>query len=661
MKRSSHISISNFLHLYVILLISFSITLNYWYFGFVFIYLLYRFRKLINYILIICILGIFLLNFIYQRYIPEEVFGRGIILTKEVKNYSNQYEVLIQFKKYEFNSKEEFSPFEIIEIEGLVVNFKNSTIPNGFDEYQYKMSNGITAKIDVIKIKSVFKFNVFSNLDTSKPLVKLFKDENFYEMDSLSYLLSLSSVHLTFFIFLIRRLFFYLDIKDHEKDLLISILSFIFYLIGFSILVLRMFLKYVLTWLNEQFNLSLTDLDIESFGFIVILIIHPLYIYNKSFQVLYLLIVMFKLKPLKSRFQDVMLAPLILIPYLTLWQGKVNLTLLIFTPLLISLIKPIFIPSVILVTILPILNVIPFIGKLIQSIIIFLEPYQFAIYFFRFEGILLIVYYVGLILTISAKKEMKLNLRLSIFIWILTLSITITWIPKADQVIFLDVGQGDSSVIFKNGKTIVIDSYQYVSKYLSSNYIYQIDYLILSHNDLDHMQEASELIKNFEVDTLILSGYTDYGLAHQNIILIDEGNLIEIDSIELKFLGPIRDYQNTNLNSLVFQIKVNALTFLYTGDIGVKAESDLVNTYHDKLKSDVIKVAHHGSDTSSSLEFLSEVDPKFAVVSVKDKNIYNLPTPEIIKRHQTLSIKVFETRYLGSILFYKQEIINFKP
>ena len=122
----------------------------------------------------------------------------------------------------------------------------------------------------------------------------------------------------------------------------------------------------------------------------------------------------------------------------------------------------------------------------------------------------------------------------------------------------------------------------------------------------------------------------------------------------LNFISPTKEYSNRNDNSLVLKVIYGEISFLFTGDISEMVEEDLLNS-DIELKSDVLKVAHHGSKTSSDLDFLKTVSPDYAVISVGADNSYNHPNGAIITRLESLDAEVYRTDNNGSITFYIED------
>ncbi len=648
-------------HFYALILLVMILSMHYWYVGCVLIVFLYVLRKRLNFILLTLILLSYIGMFI--MYLPSESLVDQSFLITDKTNHDTYYTYLVKngLKTYELNHKSDFQIGDVVYIKGEVECFRKQTSPGGFDSYYYNLGRHIRGRVRVVEIKYQSNIMIFKLKAVDNPFMRLIKDQDILDISVYDFLFTLSSLHLSFIVFLMYKVFYFLDVKNKEKYLLISIILAIFYVIGESILVLSLFIYYALKYINKLFNLSLSAFEIEVVGFIFILIIQPMSIYNYSFIVIYTIVFMNYLKVNQSNLSNLLYTPLILLPFLVIFQGKIDLFMLFLIPLLSLLLKYIYTPVIILVTLIPTLNLIEPLRDFFESIFSFLSVYNFKFYLPVLSVVFIVLYLMLLIYMDLAYTKISYTKRLACVLCLICISYIYTLKPVPDQVIFLDVGQGDSSIIFKNDTVIVVDAYNSVDSYLKHYYVDVIDYLILTHNDLDHMKEAKKLIDIYEVKTLVLSYYQSYDLMHPNTMYIYKDNLIYIEALDLRFLGPIKDYKEPNDNSIVFSIIVSDNKFLFTGDIGVNVEKDLVNTYKEKLDSDILKVPHHGSMTSSSHIFIEAVTPRVGVMSVGYKNMYQLPDIEILNRYQRYGIKVYQTSIDGSILVKDDNYILFPP
>lgn len=240
------------------------------------------------------------------------------------------------------------------------------------------------------------------------------------------------------------------------------------------------------------------------------------------------------------------------------------------------------------------------------------------------------------------------NMLIITFIVIIILVQAIKLIPKDLRIHFIDVGQGDSCLILTpKSKTILIDgggsknSEEFdVGKntllpYLLDRKISKINYMMISHFDVDHMGSFVTVLENIKVEKLIISKQSKVSseyttimkIAKDNgveIVIVKAGDKIEIESnLNLEILYPEEElkFQDLNNNSIVAKLNYNRFNMLFTGDIEKEAENQILNKYKDTkiLQATVLKVAHHGSNSSSKEEFLNEVKPKIALIRCRKK------------------------------------------
>lgn len=267
---------------------------------------------------------------------------------------------------------------------------------------------------------------------------------------------------------------------------------------------------------------------------------------------------------------------------------------------------------------------------------------------------------------INLSKLVKKNKILkSIFIIIIIISL-ITNINRFNfnlQIYFVDVGQGDCTLIITPfGKRILIDGgegnsdkYDYGKKvlfpYLLDRGIRKIDYLVISHADSDHIGGLIYILENMKVNNILIGIQSETSKQLESLIKIANSKKIKIEILGkediirvekntmIEVLWPNRNNiisENTlNNNSLVFKLRYNNFSILFTGDIEEVAEKAIMENYSKnpkKLKSTVLKVAHHGSKSSSTQEFLNYVSPQVALIGVGKNNNFGHPNNEVINR-----------------------------
>jgi len=248
--------------------------------------------------------------------------------------------------------------------------------------------------------------------------------------------------------------------------------------------------------------------------------------------------------------------------------------------------------------------------------------------------------------------------------------------PHYLKVDFLNVGQGDSAFIqTPQNHQILIDGglTSAVSEKLSERMPFwdkDLDLVILSHPESDHMQGLLEILQRYKADYILWSGVKKFTPEYDEWILILEkqkeigakiiiakaGQEIKAGNVLIDTLYPLEDVENKELKNtsndtcLVSKLIFGKNSFLFTGDISSVTEKKLINNKID-LQSDVLKVAHHGSKYSTSDIFLSAVLPRIATISVGAKNTYGHPTPEVLQRLEKFGIKVDRTDQEGDIKF----------
>ena len=229
----------------------------------------------------------------------------------------------------------------------------------------------------------------------------------------------------------------------------------------------------------------------------------------------------------------------------------------------------------------------------------------------------------------------------------------------------LDVGQGDSAVIITKGKkdVILIDTggirntlvSNNVILYLKSQGIKRIDTLILTHGDFDHMGDAENIITKMKVKKVILNKSLDneleisliQKLKKENIPYTHEPQNISLANGQIIFLNK-KIFSEENDDSNVLLLELDNKKILFMGDASKDTEEYLINTYN-LPKIDILKVGHHGSKTSSSNGFITQIKPYYAVISVGRNNIYHHPNAEVLDILKNST--VYRTDEKGSIIF----------
>ena len=239
----------------------------------------------------------------------------------------------------------------------------------------------------------------------------------------------------------------------------------------------------------------------------------------------------------------------------------------------------------------------------------------------------------------------------------------------ANQVLisFIDVGQGDSTLIIDGGQSMLIDTgyyeaYDNVSTVLDENNVKRLDYLVLTHPDADHIQNTPEIIEDYDVQCIYMPNLSVEKAAYTNVIEAivahgirvvnpSPGEYIPFGKASYEVLGPISiDNEEVNSDSIVIKMVNGYDSFLFCGDAtGDETEEILASGYDVRAK--VYKAAHHGSanDGCNSDRFLDAVDPEICVVSCGIDNPYGHPHREVMTYLKKNVISLFRTDIQGTI------------
>ncbi len=278
-----------------------------------------------------------------------------------------------------------------------------------------------------------------------------------------------------------------------------------------------------------------------------------------------------------------------------------------------------------------------------------------------FPPALCLLFYAGFLFYLaSGRKKMTLLVP---FVPVLIYMIMGVFEKRDLSVTFIDVGQGDSAVIeFPDRKTVVVDTGRTgketaeLLRYIGKR---DVEALILSHVHPDHTGGLEYLLERFNVKELWDNGRIKYpedigmNAAHK---VLGRGDIIESGNYRIAVLHPYREfytmsgdeYEEENNSSLVLKISGRKNSFIFPGDAGEEAEMD-ISHIEKWLKSDVIKMPHHGSRTSANDEFLSAVSPSVAVISVGRDNPFGHPSPEVLEILNRINIKILRTDLDGAV------------
>lgn len=591
--------------------------------------------------------------------------------------------------------KEDIAIGKNVYLKGSFSKPKNNTIPNTFNYKKYLYNNKIYYIFNADMITIYGNNNILEkvkdylikrayNLENSEYILLLVlgdkalisSDEyNLYQSNGTSHLLAISGTHIA--VILLALNFLFRKNNDLKSIIIISlILLFFAYLTNNTISVSRAVYFYILNSINKKFNLKYSSIQILLITACIITIINPFAIYDLGFLYSFsvcLGILYYKDLLKGNKFIALLkvstIAFLFSLPINCYINYEINLLSiiinLIFVPLISYLVFPLAILSFIFPFINPILNIFL---KITNFLNIFFNKISIFITIPKIPIILIIIMYIILLLMKRNKKLILINILIIIFF------IIKPYFNTNNYVYYLDVGQGDSILlVYPKNKAILIDTggkitYQKEGwqksskdynisdntiKFLKSIGIRKLDYLILTHGDYDHLGEAINIIDNIKVNNIIFNNGKFNDNELKIIDLIKEKiinyyqNLekININNNTLYFVNR-NIYSNENDNSIVIYTLINNYKFLFMGDAGVEVEKRIIENYNIK-NIDFLKVGHHGSNTSTSIEFINYINPKYSIISVGKNNRYNHPNKEVLEVLKNTTI--YRTDNCGSI------------
>ena len=609
---------------------------------------------------------------------------------------------------YYFKTEKEKNNFEIcygdyIEVIGKSIEIKENTNFNLFNYKRYLKTKKIYYSFSVDKIKRLKKntnllYHIKNKIVTkiesniSSNYIKTFilgdkRDINSnmiesYQRLGVSHLFAISGMHVSFLSMILLKILS--KINDKAKhSIVILFLLFYTFLTNYTISIVRSTMQFILFKVNKLFDLKIRNVNIMLIIISAVLLYNPYYIYDISFifsfSISFSLILFRKNIDIENNyfiksFITSLISFLVSLPILINNFYEINFLSILYNIFYIPFVSFILFPINILTLIFSFLDPLNnYIINIFESITGILSKMKFLTFSSaKLPIFLIVIYYICLYFAVT-KKRKKYILFLVLLIVFFINNNRITVFPV---ITYLDVGQGDSCLIRVFNKNVLIDTggkiynkkekwrqrkkeYNIVDNitipYLKSVGVKKIDYLILTHGDFDHMGEASNLTKKFNVKKVIFNN-DSYNELETSFIKILKNKKIKyyhnVEKIKLQksvlyFLNT-KIYDNENDNSNVVYTEINNYKFLFMGDAGINKERDILKKYNLQ-DIDVLKVGHHGSKTSSSKDFIDEINPRFSIISVGKNNRYGHPNIKVLKKLE--DSKIYRTDKDGSIMF----------
>ena len=552
-----------------------------------------------------------------------------------------------------------------------IIKYKNHN-------FLYKIKNIIISKIDSIPNNGYIKSLILGDNNSVD------KDSlNSYRQNGVSHLFAISGMHVIFIIKILEAIMNKIIKKEEIKYTIIFLILFFYsFVASFSISIIRAVLMFIIGKICKLLKYKIKPIETFIFTLCISLIINPYNIYNISFKYsftvsLFLIIFSDLINKRKTYigklFMTSLIAFLASIPIQINNFFSINILSIIFNIFFVPFFTFIFFPITIIVFIFPCFSYFySILINILETISMVLSNIKFGTITLCHINIFISIWYYFIILIFLKNSNYLYGFILVMTIFIHT---NINYLNKYIRVSILDVGQGDSILISLNYNkgNILIDTggkASYVEEewkqrekysiaentiipYLKSLGIKKLNYLVLTHGDYDHMGEAINLINNYQIDNVIFNCGEYNNLENELIELLNKTdinyfsciNKLNINNHELKFLNT-KEYDNENDNSNVLYFNYKKFKLLFMGDAGKIREKDILEKYNLKNIT-FLKVGHHGSNTSSSKEFINEIAPKYSLISVGRNNRYGHPKSEVLDN--LLQSNIYRTDLNGGI------------
>ena len=580
------------------------------------------------------------------------------------KPSNNTVPYMFNYKKYLYNNKIYY-----------LLNIESFNIEKTTNNIFYKIKNLAFNHANKFKSKEyIYAFVLGSTSYIDNDVLSTYRE------NGISHLFALSGLHVSIFsaflIFILKKL----KVPELTRYILVFIFLLLFsFITNFSPSILRATLLFFFLGINKVFYLNIRTINILYLVYILLTLINPFIIYNVSFilsfTAAFYLILSNDLTKSNNYFIGLLKISLIstlgTLPISIYYFGSINLIGFILNLIFVPYVSFIVFPFTLITFIVPklyfILNILT---SILESISMFTNKLKLIVYFPKVSIYFIIVYSILFILFIKTKKKKHI-----IFLIIITIFIKIKPYLNSDILVYyIDVGQGDSILLSSSNRkeNILIDTGGKISyekekweerktKNIADNTITflrklginKLDYLIITHGDNDHSGDAEYLVENFKVNKVILNCGSYNNLEKRLIKVLNKNNIkyssciknLNIDKYKLKFLNT-KEYDNENDNSNVIYTNLNNYKFLFMGDAGINKEEDIINKY-DIKNINFLKVGHHGSNTSSSKDFIDKIKPRYSIISVGKNNRYGHPKEEVLSTLK--SSKIYRTDKDGTI------------
>lgn len=653
----------------------------------------------------LCFFVLFLVSILYiffystithSKYRVTDSFFEGIVLSKKMTNNVLTLELKAKEKllvQYPVQKEEKEQNIEIGDKIQVIGTLQQPNQSRNFGLFQYQEYLKGKQIFWIVKAKTIkpiqksrgfyfLKSQIIKRLEQSDYASYFYafllgdstelQRKNEYQELGISHLFAVSGMHILFISSFLLWFFKKVCKKELQAFLCVSIvLAFYVWLLSDSPSANRAYFLFLLSFLNKYYHWNMKPLQLLTIVFMVSIFKNPFSYLQIGFQFSFLICFFFMLQKkietsyFKSLFSTSIFAFLVSLPLSVYHFNQIHFGTIFFNLFAVPFVSVILFPFSFLTFFFsflePVFSLLLFV---FHTVIDWFQIFSFLKVSFCSVSLWFVFgYYIVLFFYTTHHKKWGI-----LYLGMMLLHIVIPYLDSNYWIDMIDVGQGDAIVIRYPHleKTILIDCggilpYQkstasqvdhILIPYFKTLGVKKIDVLILTHGDYDHMGNASELIEKFPVKEIIMNSGADSELEKDfiktqkiPITKVSKKN-IRIGTHIFQFLN-FKKSQTENEDSLIFYTKLADKNILFMGDAGKISENELIQEYH-LPKMDILKVGHHGSKSSSSMDFLKVVSPKISLISAGVNNSFGHPSLEVVKRLQETG-EVYVTNEVGSI------------
>ena len=620
-------------------------------------------RHKVNVFIASCII-LFIFCIFRFNYFNESTLSRVTNEFNVIEDY-NGYVILENCgNKFVYYDENDLNKGNHVSIKGEI---KKLDKENDFHKYlatqkiYYVVEGKVTFNDNNVTFSSKIINYLLKNKDeNNKRILKLMlfniKDESnasfykYFETFSLNFLVVISGFHINLLFKVLKK----------TKGIKYVIIGGYLILLDLSVSSLKAFIYIVLKKVNKSFKWRYNNFDLLSFILIAMLFVNPSYCFNLGF--IYTFIFSYAIDLINNIIDSKKLGGKLLVkllifftslPLIIMSNHEINMASFFMVLLFEFPISVLFVFSLLYLFFDKFYLLYKLSIFIIEFIFKWCLDWSFNLVFGKPSSVIIVMLYLSLFLMLYFYQNRMRKISycfLFLYVFVLGLQYSIPILDSRETVYFIDVGQGDCiGLKIPNSKTVVLidtggNKYRDVAlkdiiPFLKERGINYIEKIVITHDDFDHNGGCQSLINNFNVGKII-----------------ESSNIEKVQIGDKEFVNLNKKEGRENDDSIVLYGRWGDINYLFTGDISSEVEKEIIDNYN--LSIDILKVSHHGSNTSSSIEFIEKLKPKVALIGVGKNNKYGHPCQDVIDVLLFYGVKIFRSDYHGNIIIYKSLFTN---